>query len=1050
MIKGRYFYLFLNLLGSLIFCLYLSVPVIAADTTFQLTQEEQAWIKAHPQIIVANETDWPPFDFTVDGQPAGLSIDMVQLIARKTGLKAKFINGFTWKELMQLFKEGKIDLLPALFVNDERQKFISFSDSYYSQPSVMVVHEKNQDIVKIEDLAGKRVAGVKSYSFTSAIKRIMPTATMVEVSSILEGVKAVSLGKADAFIDSIGTISYLLDNNFIPNIKIISEIEHPDLDSPAIHMGVAKNNIVLTGILNKALASISRDEKRELAKTWFHQTEKQKSLLSPEQKQWLSQHPKIRIGIMNAWPPMDYVDAKGMPQGIGVKFIDALNKRLGNRLEIVPGLFRDNFNSVKEKKLDALMDITPREDRKKFVHFTRPYIEVPHLIFTRKDESAKSSLSELEGKTVGVEKGFFIVKVLQEKYPKTKVKEYLTTSDALDALSKSEVDAYIGNRAVANYIIENELISNVIAQGKIKETSSINAIGVRKDWAVLRDIIQKAIDDIDDAERSNIINPKSEINQLSEIKTKLFQKLTNEERDWLNKKLAIHLGVDSAWPPIEWIDEKGEYQGITSDYIKILGDVLGLNFIKPENIAWSKVINSAEQKKIDVLTAVVATPKRKKFLNFTSPYLKFPLVIFAQDNISLITELSDIYGKRVGVEKGYSSEEILNSEHPQINLVPYQTTKEILYALSVGDIDAYVGNLTVGAYLLNKEGLTNIKVVAPTPYSFDISLGVRKDWPELQSILQKTLPLIDEVQRNNIRQHWLKLNYKVGIDSALVIKVAIVAFVILILILLWIFIIQYQKKVLSVAKEETDRANAKLKELDQLKSMFIASVSHELRTPLNAVIGFSSIMKSGLYGELSEKYQDYSVRIHKSGQHLLSLITDIIDISKIESGNLDIEISDFEFNEIIEESVVSLQELADSKGIRINVNVPENIILTTDKRRLYQTILNFLSNALKYSEEGEVTIDVIENGATLTCSISDTGVGISEEDMERLFTPFERFESSIKVKAGGTGLGLYLTNKIVVEMLQGEIGAESKLGKGSTFWLKIPKVISTHNLEEDK
>ena len=1026
---------------------------MAADELLQLTQAERAWIKTHPQLTIANETDWPPFDYIENGEPAGYSIDVARLIARKTGLRLKFVNGYTWQELMQQFKADKIDILPALFVNDERLKYISFTKSYYAQPSVMVVHNKNKDIVKIESLTGKRVAGVKGYSFTTAIKRIMPTATVVEVSSILEGLKAVSLGKADAFIDSIGTVSYLLENNYIPNLKIISDINHVDLDSPAIHMGVSKDKIILRNILDKALASISRKEKRELANLWFYdpaKKERQPVRLSPDQQDWMNQHPKIRIGIMNAWPPMDYVDANGKPQGIGVKFIDALNLRFGDRFEIIPGLWKDNFSAVKEKRLDALMDITPRPDREEHINFTKPYIEVPHLIYTRKSASPIVSLADLKGETVGVEKGFFIVNVLRKKYPTIKVKEYLNTSDALDALSKSEVDAYVGNRAVANHIIQNELITNIIAQGKIKETSSINAIGIRKDWTILRDILQKGLDDISAKERAEIINPNLYLSNIAKLKSKLFKKLTKKERNWLNKKPILHIGVDQSWPPVEWIDEKGDYLGMTSDYMKVISDMLGLNIVKPEKMLWKEVLNRAKRKEIDVLTAAVSTDSRREFLNFTTPYLNFPLVVFTRDDSSLVTNLRDVYGKRVGIEDGYSSQEKLNRDHPQLELTPYKSTKDILYALSVGELDAYIGNLTVAVYLLNKEGLTNIRVSAPTEYSFDLSLAVRKDIPELHSILEKALSVIDEVQRSEIRQRWLKLNYRVGIDHELAIKIAIIISFVILFILFWIFWVQRQKKIISLAKAETEKANAKLKELNQLKSLFIASVSHELRTPLNAVIGFSAIMIKKLHGEQNKECQNHSVKINKAGKHLLSLITDIIDASRIESGNADIELSDFKLDEVVDEAVDNLQQLAESKGLTLTKQIANDILLHTDKKRLFQCILNLVSNAVKYSVEGEITITAEQDDNNVTCTITDTGVGISKNDMRKLFEPFERFDSNIKSKTEGTGLGLYLTNKIVTDILQGEIGATSKIGKGSSFWITIPKKHSMIKCDELK
>jgi len=263
----------MGLFFKVIICLMLWLPFFsmagASDSLIELTPLEKDWIKEHPQIIVANETDWPPFDYVENGRPAGYSIDIVRLIEKKTGLTVRFVNGFTWQELMQRFKAGKIDLMPAIFSNRERQNYILFTKSYHAQPSVIVAHKDSDDIVNIDTLAGKRIVGVKGFSFTASIKKNIPNSHIILVDNILEGLKAVSLGKADAFIESIGTVSYALEKNYIPNVKIISRVNNTAFNNPPIHMGVAKNQFVLHSIIGKALASITRDEKRILAARWF-------------------------------------------------------------------------------------------------------------------------------------------------------------------------------------------------------------------------------------------------------------------------------------------------------------------------------------------------------------------------------------------------------------------------------------------------------------------------------------------------------------------------------------------------------------------------------------------------------------------------------------------------------------------------------------------------------------------------------------------------------------------------------------------------------------
>lgn len=247
---------------------------------------------------------------------------------------------------------------------------------------------------------------------------------------------------------------------------------------------------------------------------------------------------------------------------------------------------------------------------------------------------------------------------------------------------------------------------------------------------------------------------------------------------------------------------------------------------------------------------------------------------------------------------------------------------------------------------------------------------------------------------------------------------------------------------ISETKEQLEKANSQLQELDRLKSMFIASMSHELRTPLNAIIGFSGILHSGMAGELNSEQSDMLERVRRSGRHLLNLITDIIDIAKIESGKIAPFISEFSLNEALDEAVDSLRQQAQEKGLRLVAHgLDPDINLCSDRKRLLQCLLNLLSNAVKFTPAGEVRIDLqtdrAENGRLLI-RVSDTGIGMTEAQLKELFTPFVRLDSPLKTSVPGTGLGLYLTRKLATEILGGSINAQSSAGSGSTFTLSCP------------
>ena len=226
-----------------------------------------------------------------------------------------------------------------------------------------------------------------------------------------------------------------------------------------------------------------------------------------------------------------------------------------------------------------------------------------------------------------------------------------------------------------------------------------------------------------------------------------------------------------------------------------------------------------------------------------------------------------------------------------------------------------------------------------------------------------------------------------------------------------------------------------------MKSMFIASVSHELRTPPNSIIGFSGMILGGLSGELNEEQRDGLDQVNRAGKHLLALVSDVIDISKIEAGQIEPSSDDFSLEDVVEEAVSGLEPQMAARGLELNLDVSSWPVLHTDRRRLFQCLLNHLSNAIKYSETGAVTLSVHEADGKVDILVKDTGIGIAPDDTERLFAPFELLGSPLQIKAGGGGLGLYLTKKIVTEILDGDVSVESHPGEGSVFGLHIPKQI---------
>lgn len=252
--------------------------------------------------------------------------------------------------------------------------------------------------------------------------------------------------------------------------------------------------------------------------------------------------------------------------------------------------------------------------------------------------------------------------------------------------------------------------------------------------------------------------------------------------------------------------------------------------------------------------------------------------------------------------------------------------------------------------------------------------------------------------------------------------------------------------------EQLERTNRELEYANQLKGRFIANMSHELRTPLNSIIGFSDVLLDRTFGDLSENQERYIKNIYSSGKHLLELINNVLDIAKIEAGKFEMVYETFLVDDIISEIISVMKSLAENKFIEIFVSLGEGVgAITADRVKLKQILYNLLSNAIKFTPEGgmvKVAVAVEENGnkrppetaqgpGFIRFSIQDTGIGISTEDMERIFDEFEQANTTFAREYGGVGLGLALTRKLV-ELHGGTISVESNLGEGSTFSFTIP------------
>lgn len=542
--------------------------------------------------------------------------------------------------------------------------------------------------------------------------------------------------------------------------------------------------------------------------------------------------------------------------------------------------------------------------------------------------------------------------------------------------------------------------------------------------------------------------------------------LSPEEIRWIENHRVIRLAPDPAFHPFEFFDDSGSFRGIAADFMLLMEKKLGLHFEVVHLKNWVEVLDQIKTGKVDMISAVMKTKERSEFLNFSEPYLRFPYVIVARDENRQEFDLQSLKGKKVAVVNKYAIHDLLESDHPELNLIPVADFSEGLRGVSFGTYDVFVANLASLSYNIGKEGIGNLRVAGESGYFINLSMVVRKDFPELIPILDKGLKMISEQERTAIFDKWIKLVepstrwWQLSREQFIVVFSIFIGLLV-IGILAWNYqlrktvhkrtaaLLESQTRLerhkdeleekVAERTEELKEANKTLLELDRLKSLFISSMSHEMRTPLNAIIGFTSVVEQGMTGEVNEQQKEQLHRSLEASRKLLQIVQEAIDLSEIEAGFVKPEFQIVSILSLAEDAMQKIRAKAEKKSLQLNIDVPKELTINTDRHRFEQCVMNLLTNAEKYTESGSITLSANRaDQGTVIINVTDTGIGISKDDKGKIFAPFHRLDSPLSVVAGGTGLGLYLTRKICTSLLQGEVSVESTLGKGSVFALRLP------------
>jgi len=522
------------------------------------------------------------------------------------------------------------------------------------------------------------------------------------------------------------------------------------------------------------------------------------------------------------------------------------------------------------------------------------------------------------------------------------------------------------------------------------------------------------------------------------------------------KERIVRVGVYENAPKI-FLSESGSPAGIFVDIIEHIAESEGwtLRWVPG---TWGEGLNRLSKREIDLMPDVAYALEREKIFAFhKEPVLSDWFQVYTKKD-KHIRSIVDMDGKKVVVlERSVQQEtfrHLSESFGLQITLVALPDYKQAFEMVARGDADAAITNRFYGLLHAHKMGLEDTAIIFhPTSLFFAAPRGTGDDL--LKSIDNQLLILKGDPQSVYYRslKRWTADKF-VFQFPAWVKTVSLIAGLVLLIsltagVLLKVQVNARTRELRQINKEMEERIRLRTAELasamekaqaaDQIKSAFLATMSHELRTPLNSIIGFTGIILQGIVGPLNDEQKKQLGLVRGSAQHLLSLINDVLDISKIEAGQLKVAREPYDLRHTLEKAIASARPLADKKGLTLSLELsPGMDAMTGDNRRVEQILLNLIGNAIKFTERGSVTIVSETEEDHVTIRVTDTGIGIKPEDMNTIFKPFQQIDSGMTRKYEGTGLGLPICKRLI-DLMGGRIWVTSVWGSGSTFHISLPR-----------
>ncbi|MCX4025506.1 transporter substrate-binding domain-containing protein [Endozoicomonas sp. SM1973] len=758
------------------FTFFLLFPLWFVITTFcsilQAEQGEQAG-NNQPQetITVAYSLGQEPYQFTNEqGQADGFVIDLWRRWAGQANVQVRFL-GAPAIVAAEMVARGHADIHAGLLTKDLKAINLKGVTPVGKSSIYFFYHRNVLGVKSLQDLAGFKIGIVSGSDTEEEITSRLKDASLVKYQNNMAMLKAAQAGEIRVFVGSGPTLRFLMAKQGISR-EYNYQAEQP-LYQRTLYAAVNPENESIDALIREGMQEISAADRKAIENKWLEQTQSYTS-------------GALIIAIDTDFPPLSFLNSKGRPAGLFVDLWRLWAKKNGKQVRFKATEWQETLESVQDGEVDIHSGLSETTARKEWLEFSQPFYEMSSVLFYDASSEPVRNKEQLAGKRLGVVRGTSHQVHIDKHWSDARVITFENNESLIRALQVKQIDAFIAERVSINILLNRlGLVGEIKASTQFSFREKFHA-GVLKGRRDLLNDINKGLSLITHEEFREM-----EARWLADPKTRYFSdqavplKLTEEEKQWLADHPVITFTGDPKYPPIEFLDEDGKYQGIAADYVAIIEKRLGITMKYIPSANWEAARDKLRRREVDMLSVIAWDEDHAKRYAFTQPYLEIPTDIIARSTDDSIKKIKDLSGKKVATLPDFEATEFIKSQYPDIEFINVPDFARGIKQVSLGQLDAMIVNRATLSYSIDRTKITNLRNVAEVGFNYRYRMATHRHWEVFSTILNKVLSSIPTKEKNEIEGKWISIQPRVWKPTKEFIIGVVITLAIILLIIYW-------------------------------------------------------------------------------------------------------------------------------------------------------------------------------------------------------------------------------------------------------------------------